>query len=141
MAGRRPVRRGRRDLGLGHTEAEKQVPRSRRQEARSLCRYIADGATLATSTPEGAVQLWDTQTLQSAVALRACQAVASGILSNGKTLAVGVAKDWDQPGQIVLWDVEKGTQMAAVPGHSRSISSLTFSPDGKLLASGSYDPP
>jgi WD40 repeat protein len=40
---------------------------------------------------------------------------------------------------IELWDVASGKIKANLRGHKHRVSSLAFSPDGKLLASGSED--
>ena len=40
---------------------------------------------------------------------------------------------------IRLWDVAIGEHLAAFWGHPTDIQTLAFSPDGELLASGSYD--
>ena len=40
---------------------------------------------------------------------------------------------------IRLWDVASGEHLAAFWGHPTDIQTLAFSPDGELLASGSYD--
>jgi len=40
---------------------------------------------------------------------------------------------------IKLWDPNTGVVLQTLEGHSTSISSVTFSPTGKLLASGSSD--
>jgi hypothetical protein len=42
-------------------------------------------------------------------------------------------------GQVKLWDVTTGQQIAAFTGHGRGVSKVAFSRDGKLLASGSTD--
>ena len=40
---------------------------------------------------------------------------------------------------VLLWDVSSGKNIATFRGHCSDVQELTFSPDGKLLASGSYD--
>ena len=38
-----------------------------------------------------------------------------------------------------LWDVKTGEQKQVFTGHRNDVESMAFSPDGKLLASGSED--
>jgi len=42
-------------------------------------------------------------------------------------------------GPIKLWDAATGKEKASLPGHPKGVRSLAFSPDGKILASGSED--
>ena len=37
-------------------------------------------------------------------------------------------------GAIQLWDVTTGDKIAALDGHTQSVATLTFSPDGETLA-------
>ena len=38
-----------------------------------------------------------------------------------------------------LWDAATGKELKALRGHSGSVSTLAYSPDGKVIASGSWD--
>src|SRR5215213_586703 len=42
-------------------------------------------------------------------------------------------------GQVQLWDVTTGREIAAIKGHGRGVSKVAFSRDGKMLASGGTD--
>jgi WD40 repeat protein len=65
---------------------------------------------------------------------------------DGKTLASGgggkdyYGEDSDRGYSIVLWNVAKGQALGSpLAGHKNDVLSLAFSPDGKILASGSAD--
>jgi WD40 repeat protein len=40
---------------------------------------------------------------------------------------------------VKLWSVESQKEVTTLQGHSSSVNSVAFSPDGKYLASGSAD--
>ena len=90
------------------------------------------------------IRLWDTTTLETCMVIippSGCQSPQSSKFSPcGKYLAVGA--QW-QKGQewisIYLLDVNTGENIHTFLGHPTDVWSLDFSPDGKLLASGSYD--
>ena len=56
---------------------------------------------------------------------------------DGKILLDPKSKGWQN--LIQLWDVDTGTDMGILSGHTERIGTLAFSHDGKTLASGSRD--
>ncbi len=92
----------------------------------------------------GEIRIWDAATLQTQMVIMlplGCQ--KSYILAFSpcsKYLATGA---WWQQGQtkmsIRLWEIATGENIHTFWAHPTDIDGLAFSPDGTLLASGSYD--
>jgi WD40 repeat protein len=115
--------------------------------------FSPDGKVLATGNLGQTVRLWDVETGKEDVILENQQLVNGGTSSghvavafapDGKTLAStsnGVAFESmrTEGCKVLLWDTKTGKQTAALTGHSGSIYSLAWSPDGKTIASGSRD--
>lgn len=57
--------------------------------------------------------------------------------SDGKTLLQLHSSGWKDV--IIIWDIDIGIELGTVSGHTKNIETLTFSHDGKILASGSKD--
>ncbi len=58
---------------------------------------------------------------------------AAAFSADGKIPATATSKN------IKLWEVATGKELATLNGHTDLVWSLAFSPDGKTLASGSWD--
>jgi WD40 repeat protein len=109
--------------------------------------FLPDGKAVLTGelqgqSPSGVeVCFWDTRNgrlLRSLNGVARARGVVAWALScDGRTLATS-DDSWTSPG-IQLWDTDSGRLMLHLQGHGGQVSAMAFSPDSKLLASGSSD--
>jgi len=109
--------------------------------------FSPNGKTLAIGDVEG-IRFWDVSTGQPTGQLRAAfiDFISQRVVifsPDGQALAVGRCGRVDTlnnciGGEIFLWDLPTG-QPISLAGHASLIYTLAFSPDGKILVSGSQD--
>ncbi len=92
-----------------------------------------EGSMLAAGCDDGSVRLWDLS--RGMLAARwAIGPAPIRALAFGKGGLLGIAA-----GGVEVWDTRRGERLLNLERHSRLANTLSFSPDGRVLASGSDD--
>jgi WD40 repeat protein len=98
--------------------------------------FSPDGRQLASGDRPGTVKIWDAQTGKEQCKFNVGSHIwALAFSPKGRWLATGSRAD----GQAKVWDVSSGRLRLALPGHTKGIEGLAFSPDGRRLGSAGGD--
>ena len=104
------------------------------QESYSYGAFVmSPGARLIASAGKGKIFLWDiaTRSLRHALDFPENYAWGLAFSPDNKTLV-------SSGRNVILWDTETGNKISKLGGDIYSVNTLTYSPDGKILAGGSY---
>jgi len=136
------------------TGKEKAVLTGHTGPVMSVC-FSRDGKRALTGSLDSTARVWDAQTGKEKVAF---QGPTGGIVSvcfspDGKAVLAasghwtksrsGKYEErgfWSYPLVMArLWDAQTGQELATLKGHTHLLTSVAFSPDGKIILTGSRD--
>jgi WD40 repeat protein len=119
--------------------------------------FSPDGQTLVSASQDESAKLWDLQTQTAVSSYRGPTAPtytafsptgASIVLAHHANPGVSEIQQAHPtrstntaaaPATITVWSPQSGQQLTAIAGHDSDVAWLSFSPDGKKLASASLD--
>ena len=99
----------------------------------NFVKFSPDNRTLASSSWGGEIKLWGVSNWNLLGTLHTNGVAAVDFSADGKVLASGGS------GEVVLWSVASGENIATLQGHTGSIRGVAFSFDNTTLASGGED--
>jgi WD40 repeat protein len=127
------------DLGSGRVRSELSGPIG----AVASIAVSRSGDRLLTGSNDGIARLWDLRSGSLLRMFRTGETSRVALSPHGDLVATSGkigGNTTDVEGSTVrLWDAESGKEVRSLDGHSATILALAFSPDGKLLATGSGD--
>ena len=104
----------------------------------SCSEFSPDGSLLASGSWDKEVRIWDLSSLETKLRLKGVHDVPITSLSwhkpRGGLLCVGSADC-----TASLWDSQKGAHLASLTDHDGWVLDVSFSSNGKLLATASWD--
>jgi WD40 repeat protein len=103
--------------------------------------FSPDGRTLAAACHDGRLRVWEVGTWRPVRTLTGSDRLQCVAFSPDGTMLAAAVGLWTVTAGIHVWDVATGREALPHPlrGHTWTVNSLAFSPDGRTLASGSWD--
>ncbi len=93
----------------------------------------SDGKHLYSGSPDGTLKKWDVETGEELDTFDDLASWSIALSPNEKQILSS------RGSTIKLWELETGGELLSLTGHESMINSVSFSPNGRLIVSGSQD--
>jgi WD40 repeat protein len=103
--------------------------------------FSRDGRRLVSVSQDQSWKMWDVNTRQ-VIHSEPCNGIRVAFSPDGKRFVTAGGKEQrpDLPGELKVWDAATGQELLDLPGHTTLVCGLSFSADGRRLASCATNP-
>jgi WD40 repeat protein len=105
--------------------------------------FSKDSKLLISAGAEGAIRIWDvvTQSAEPLAILTGHQGRVHLRLAPDGRVLLSANRGWGETyrGVVKFWDLSTRREIASLPAHPKGVWAMTISPDGRILATPSFD--
>ena len=103
------------------------------QQSVTAVSYSPDGRRIVTASDDGTIRIWDAQRWKAMPVLHGDMFLLDHVCHSPKDIGSASGRT------LWVWGAQSGQELVVLRGHNGRVLSLSFSPDGRRIVSGSDD--